>query len=466
MIISLFSTSISYSAYTNAEYDLLPGYDHVTVNNVTYGIYDNYAIAVGCNKNATKIKIASKVQSVPVTKIYAHAFFQRNKLVSVNIPDSVKSVGEYCFSYCKSLKSVRLSKNMTYISEGMFSSCKSLKSIYLPKSVYNICEDAFQDCSKLSKINLENIKSIQGCAFYYCKSLKKVKFGNRLTMLGYNVFENSGLTSIYIPKNVKYICTDVGLRNGFYGGDMFGLMSSFSRCKDMKSITVSKSNKYYSSKDGVLYNKKKTILLQYPCNGKRNFIVPKSVIKIGLGAFGYSKIKSVKLGNRVKTVDICAFAYCNSLKTITLDKNVKTISDGVFTNCKSLNRVYMYKGIRKIGDSAFNNCVNLSKGASGIKIPDSVKSIGFCAFYNCKNIKKIILSKKLTTIGDCAFFECKNAKEITVYKSTKKIGDHAFGFIHSKNLELEKVKGFTITGTKGSAAEKYAKKNRFKFKAL
>ena len=76
------------------------------------------------------------------------------------------------------------------------------------------------------------------------------------------------------------------------------------------------------------------------------------------------------------------------------------------------------------------------------------------------------MSKKLTTIGDCAFFECKNAKEITVYKSTKKIGDHAFGFIHSKNLELEKVKGFTITGTKGSAAEKYAKKNRFKFKAL
>ena len=92
-----------------------------------------------------------------------------------------------------------------------------------------------------------------------------------------------------------------------------------------------------------------------------------------------------------------------------------------------------------------------------------MKKIGIGAFFNDNKLSKVIFTGKMNIrIENKAFIGCKKLKKITIPKSVKKIGKKAFGY----KLNGSKIKGFTIKGYKGTAAEKYAKKNKFKFVEL
>lgn len=61
---------------------------------------------------------------------------------------------------------------------------------------------------------------------------------------------------------------------------------AFANCTSLESITVGEANPLYSSEDGVLFNKAKSTLLSYPAGKKdKVYVLPKSVSRIGEGAF-------------------------------------------------------------------------------------------------------------------------------------------------------------------------------------
>ena len=60
---------------------------------------------------------------------------------------------------------------------------------------------------------------------------------------------------------------------------------AFAYCSGLTSIVVDASNTVYSSQDGVLYNKAKTVLIQYPGGKSGGFTIPDSVTSIGDDAF-------------------------------------------------------------------------------------------------------------------------------------------------------------------------------------
>ena len=51
----------------------------------------------------------------------------------ITIPESVNSIGNSAFSYCKSLTSIQLPESVTSIGNSAFDGCTSLISIYIPK---------------------------------------------------------------------------------------------------------------------------------------------------------------------------------------------------------------------------------------------------------------------------------------------------------------------------------------------
>ncbi len=233
---------------------------------------------IKCDQSTTgEVRIPSSVNGVPITSIDASAFSACSRVTNVIIPDSIKFIGMYAFK-----------------------ECSALKDITIPDSVTSIANFAFESCTNLKNIKIGNgIKTIGSYAFARCPEL----------------------TSITIPANVNEI------------GHCF-----INKSNNITTINVDGANTAYTSIDGVLFNKDKTILLAYP-NGKgSSYSIPDSVI----------------------TIENHSFMDCVNVKNITIPNNVKTIKVGAFENCTELTDVY-YSGTENewnnIDIKNNNNCL-------------------------------------------------------------------------------------------------------------
>ena len=72
----------------------------------------------------------------------------------IELPTSLKYLGEYCFLNCTSLTSIELPSSIVTIGTYCFRNCNSLSSIILPESIYSIGNYCFHNCSSLTSIQL------------------------------------------------------------------------------------------------------------------------------------------------------------------------------------------------------------------------------------------------------------------------------------------------------------------------
>ena len=77
-------------------------------------------------------------------------------LTSVDIPNTVTTIGRSAFHGCMSLTSIELPANLTTIDEWAFSGCTSLTSIEFPASLTKICYEAFFGCTGLTSAVFAN----------------------------------------------------------------------------------------------------------------------------------------------------------------------------------------------------------------------------------------------------------------------------------------------------------------------
>ena len=95
-----------------------------------------------------------------VTKISKDTYPDRESLETVDIPNTVRTIGEEAFEDCKNLKSVVIPNSVTKIGDSAFYCCSGLTSVTIPDSVTKIGEYAFYDCSGLESINVESGNSV------------------------------------------------------------------------------------------------------------------------------------------------------------------------------------------------------------------------------------------------------------------------------------------------------------------
>ena len=87
----------------------------------------------------------------------------------------------------------------------MFQRCKKLKHIILPSSLETIKEWCFQE-SGLTELTIpDNVKKIEKYALSQCPDLKEVVLPKGLETIPEACFWQSGLEEIEVPKSVKTI---------------------------------------------------------------------------------------------------------------------------------------------------------------------------------------------------------------------------------------------------------------------
>lgn len=78
-------------------------------------------------------------------------------LTTLDIPDTVTSIGQSAFSGCINLESLTLPNSLVSIGNGAFANCHSLTSITIPTSVTSIANNCFTECYTLSSLNILSI---------------------------------------------------------------------------------------------------------------------------------------------------------------------------------------------------------------------------------------------------------------------------------------------------------------------
>lgn len=332
-----------------------------------------------------------------LTSIGDSAFTSCKKLLELDIPSSVKSIGVFAFADCSLLRKVLLHEGIENIGRGSFCDCVNLIEINLPSSIKTISTDVFSRCYSLESITLpKNITSVPERCFTVCSSLTKIYFEGSIKEIGEEAFSNcESLTSFNIPDTV----TSIGVH-------------AFQGCSNLHDVTLPSGLTLLSS--GIFSS----------CSSLTSIIIPNSVTSIGDTAFSNcSGLKSINIPITVSSISIGIGAFRNSgLESIVIPKNVTSIEEGAFLGCKNLTGITINGPITSIADNTFKECEKLTS----ITLPDSVTSIGKNAFYSCSDLTSVTLNQSIIEISDYAFAECSNLKNIEIPKSVQSLGKYTF----------------------------------------
>lgn len=170
---------------------------------------------------------------------------------------------------------------------------------------------------------------------------------------------------------------------------------------------------------------------------------------------GLQDTTHIELPDSLTKIGDFAFLNCISLTEIKLPKNLTDIGEASFRLCKSLKSIELPDSVTVISDSLFSDCEALES----VKLGINTKIIGNFAFSGTR-LKEIDIPDTVTKIGVMAFSGC-DFTSVTIPPSVTFIDENAFGY----NNNGEKTE-LTIRGYEGSAAEKYADINGFKFEAI
>ena len=307
-----------------------------TLGDFEYRIYEDKAIIYRYTGNEKNVVVPSAIAGCPVTIIGSEAFYECDLIEKVTLPSSVNVIGEAAFMKCKNLKSINIPDGVTEICERTFIDCISLRTIDIPNSVTEIGGRAFMDCAIESITIPHGVKGIKYKTFYSCFNLKNATIPNTITEIGNHAFFLcTSLDTISIPDGVISIgegafwsCNE--LKEIFIPASVAVIKEeAFRTCDKLISIDVDENNSEYASVDGVLLNKDKTSLIQYPNgNSNKTYTIPDGVERIERYAFlEVLNLENIIIPNSCLTLLSQSIKDCENIKAVAIPNNVMKIDE-------------------------------------------------------------------------------------------------------------------------------------------
>ena len=462
-----------------------------------YPVYEQHYEIEGIKDNTvTSIKIPSYYNGLPIKLIGHNAFANCTNLVTVDFEENspLEEIEGYAFDNCTSLKTVNLHKcnNLKTIRYGIFRNCANLTTMSLPDSIIYIENDSLPTAGTWYNNNISNGKYTSSTGRVYALNCPTNATSYDFTGVHVvaNGFAPSSLTTVTNLNSVEVICD-----SAFYGSQITTISlpatlkyvgeGIFRSCRNLTTITVNSANQKYSdgganviidkTKQSIVAGCKNTNFANIPSYVTKideyafhyagemgtvaiggsisfigewafegcvinNLILGDNVEKLDWQAFGYSEVKNLTIGAKLKNSN--SGIYCiGGVETITVSPSnpyykvdgkclihistktlvkgtsnstipsyITTIGEDAFRGCTALTSIVIPEGVKVIESCAFEDCTALTS----VKLPDSLTTIESNAFSYCSQLTTIEIPANVTVIEDWCFSNCKQLKTLIV----------------------------------------------------
>ena len=348
--------------------------EYVVVNVTEAGTLDKCVESSGKELDKIRsLKVTGKINS----RDFAVMKYKMTYLTSLNLKEVVIVNGKSGY-----LDNSVYNSNSDYcIPDNAFEKKESLISIILPDKLKSIGWKAFGDCKSLSgNISFpEGLETIAGGAFINCVNLSSISLPSTLITLG----RESGMAyydgafghctglccELVIPEKMETI----GI------GTFYGDSGMYGQIRLPESLHFLGEAAFRG------------------CNGlKGSLKIPDGISRVPDECFwGCGFDGTLTLHDGITSIGSKAFSDCDFCGELSLPSGLEVISEECFGSCKFSGRLVLPDGVRIIGKKAF--CWN-SRLTGILEIPGNVISLGAGAFANCQGIEGVVIPESLETI--------------------------------------------------------------------
>ena len=314
----------------------------------------------------------------------------------------LETIEEYVFANCS--YNITLPEGVKYIKRWAFSG-SDLNHISLPSTLINMEVYSFYDCPHIKAITCHAQQPPSISTFDICTNpdVRELFHGG--------VYPSQII--LYVPHNkvtryrndgewgqfghIRPICDTIGTCGS-------NLTWNFSWDEtDMGTFTISGNGNMNN------YMNINSLPWEILCSYIKSVSIGNQVKSLGNYAFASCiELTSISIPQSVNSIGLSTFQNCTKLTNLSISNNVSTIGDSAFFGCNALQSFTFPSNLSSIGESAFQGCSNLSFKT----LPSTLTGIGKSAFANCSSLRSVIIPNNITTIEDETFANCENLRQL------------------------------------------------------
>ncbi|KAI5491146.1 antigen BSP-related family, partial [Trichomonas vaginalis G3] len=383
--------------------------------------------------------------------------FSYSTIETLIIPNSVTTIGVYCF-HDSHIKTIVLPNSLTSIGDQCFY-CTSIETITIPNSTTTIGKYCFI-LSHIKTIIIPNTVTTLGKFFLLHSRIGIFTIPNSITTIGVQSFYGTDLRTIIIPSSVKriekmafYDCqtlinvTFLGPID-YIGEYVFGCCENLELIKfpnstmtvrgsgfvttEMPEVKLSFTCKtlFYDPQFPAFYSIKRNTNVSISYLNESNLIITpdclimdsdQAIIYEYWGYFPYYDNTRITIPKSVKKINEKVFENSIIEKFyFTEDSQITYIGKEAFRNCSKIRSFnYSFPYLQTLGTSSFKDCNNLEN----FTFSSPVLTVMNNAFENCIKLKKV---RNITNIPYHCFCGCTNLEEVTIREGSEEIGYKSF----------------------------------------
>lgn len=348
-----------------------------------------------------KVKVPEQIGGIPVILVAPRAFEESygasNKILSVEFPDSITTMGENVFYHCESLQTVVLPKNLKEIPVGMFLCNKSLTSVVIPEGVERIGTGAFFGCEALIKVTIPaSVKEIS--PYIFCDETGSYK----------DLHLNE--STIYIVERGSY--AETFLKTYEAGESKFKKFSLKVVYDDfeVKETEVFEGLEYEITEEKTVSVSLKQDSYSHPI-AEEETVIPHTIC--GFPVTKLTGLSSIR--NSLKVLHIPAtITEITGLSRYTFGSSNYSGGGGALEKLVVAedNPVFWSDGLALYSKDKTRLLHFFSHKVDEYEVQETTKVIEAGAFGNFSKLKKIVLHKNMETIKEDAFYNCTSLEEM------------------------------------------------------